>query len=353
MKRKLLIKLEKQKVIKKNKKYTVESLKKKKKIKLIFFSILVSFLIWIIYKRTFIKNFWKMLNLKNYINIAYAFDANNYHYIAHVSMKSIMLSQKKNTYIIFHMLVPPSIKKEEKEVIDKVCQQHKNCEIKYFEMDERYKGLNTIGALKWSTAIYYRLRLPDLLTNEKKILYLDCDTLIYKDLTELYNYNINGKYFTGMLEPRNEIKNYINTGVMLFNLEELRQGNIIKKIEEYLFKHNFKLTLPVNDSLNRVCHEKNGYFPPEFIQWGFCSVQSIDKYYKDLKIKFDKERIIKAYKDPYIYHLIGYKYKPWKGITSDSGKVCIDPFIRFYEMAKKTDYYYDIINTFTIRTSSK
>ena len=169
MKRKLLIKLEKQKVIKKNKKYTVESLKKKKKIKLIFFSILVSFLIWIIYKRTFIKNFWKMLNLKNYINIAYAFDANNYHYIAHVSMKSIMLSQKKNTYIIFHMLVPPSIKKEEKEVIDKVCQQHKNCEIKYFEMDERYKGLNTIGALKWSTAIYYRLRLPDLLTNEKKI----------------------------------------------------------------------------------------------------------------------------------------------------------------------------------------
>ena len=226
------------KMQKKNKKYSFESTKKKKKIKhkclsIFIFSISVLVLIWIIHKKTFTQNFGKMLRLKNYINIAYAFDANNYHYIAHVSMKSIMLSQKSNTYIIFHMLVPANIKKEEKEVIDKICQQHKNCEIKYFEMDERYKGLNTKGVTKWSTAMYYRLRLPDLLPNEKKILYLDCDTLIYKDLTELYNYNINGKYFTGMLEPRNEIKNYINTGVMLFNLEELRLGNIIKKIEEY------------------------------------------------------------------------------------------------------------------------
>ena len=31
----------------------------------------------------------------NYINIAYAFD-NNYYYITHVSMKSVMLNQNKN-----------------------------------------------------------------------------------------------------------------------------------------------------------------------------------------------------------------------------------------------------------------
>ena len=293
------------------------------------------------------------IKYNSYINVAYAFDS-HYEYITHVSMKSIMLSQNSDTYIIFHILVSSNIRKEEKEIIDKVCQQHKNCEIKYFEMGERYKEINTRGYITWSTAMYYRLRLPDLLPNEKKILYLDCDTLIYKDLTKIYNYDITGKYFTGMLEPRDlsylglNVKNYINTGVMLFNLEELRLGGISKKIEEFLVKHNFKLLFPVNDSINTVCHEKNGYFPPEYIQWGFCNVHLADKYIKDLQIKVDREEVIKAYKDPYIYHLIGYRSKPWNGIPNYQGTVCIDPIFRFYEMAKKTDYYYDIIEFFKI-----
>ena len=57
---------------------------------------------------------------------------------------------------------------------------------------------------------------------------------------------------------------------------------------------------------------------------------------------------MKAYKDPYIYHLIGYKYKPWNGIPNYYGTVCIDPLVRFYQLAKKTDYYYDIIEKFKI-----
>ena len=253
------------------------------------------------------------------------------------------------------MLVSSHIKSEEKEVIDKICQQHKNCEIKYLEMDERYKELSAPYVKIWSTADFYRLRLPDLLPNAKKILYLDSDTLIYKDLTKIYNYNITGKYFTGMLEPRDlsflklNISNYINTGVTLFNLEELRFGNISKKIEEFLINHNnTKFLLPINDATNCVCHEKNGYFPPEFVQGRFCDIHSIDEYFDDLYIKLDKNELIKAYKDPYIYHLFGYNYKPWKGIIHDKKNVCIDPIIRFYEMAKKTDYYFDIIETFKI-----
>lgn len=67
-----------------------------------------------------------------------------------------------------------------------------------------------------------------------------------------------------------------------------------------------------------------------------------------MQIKVDRNEVIKAYKDPYIYHLIGYKSKPWNGIPNYFGTVCIDPIYRFYEMAKKTDYYYDIIEYFKI-----
>ena len=332
---------------------------KKRNLECIFLFIFIILMLFLILSGLFQNKSYKneiistKIKYNSYINVAYAFDS-HYEYITHVSMKSIMLSQNSDTYIIFHILVSSNIRKEEKEIIDKVCQQHKNCEIKYFEMGERYKEINTRGYITWSTAMYYRLRLPDLLPNEKKILYLDCDTLIYKDLTKIYNYDITGKYFTGMLEPRDlsylglNVKNYINTGVMLFNLEELRFGDISKKIEEFLVKHNFKLLFPVNDSINTVCHEKNGYFPPEYIQWGFCNVHLADKYINDLQIKVDREEVIKAYKDPYIYHLIGYRSKPWNGIPNYQGTVCIDPIFRFYEMAKKTDYYYDIIEFFKI-----
>ena len=332
---------------------------KKKNIEFIFVLIFIILLLFLILSGNFEKNPDSNKNpnvavkYKNFINVAYAFDS-SYQYITHVSMKSIMLSQNRDTFIIFHILVSSKIKDKEKEVINKISKEYKNCDIKYYYMGDRFKEINVKAYITWSTAMYYRLRLPDLLPNEKRVLYLDCDTLVYKDLTKLYNYNIEGNYFTGMLEPRDlsylgiNVNNYINTGVMLFNLDELRKENVAKKIEEFLIKHNYKLLFPVNDSLNTVCHKKNGYFSPEFVQWGFCNENFVNKYIEELQIKLDKKEVLKAYKDPYISHMIGYKYKPWNGIPNYKGTVCIDPIVRFYEMAKKTDYYYDIIEQFKI-----
>ena len=332
---------------------------KRKNIELFFILIFIILILFLILSGIFEKNTDSNKNLKvlanyrNYINVAYAFDS-SYQYITHVSMKSIMLSQNRDTFIIFHILVSSKIKDKEKEVIDKIAKEYNNCEIKYYYIGDRFKEINVKAYITWSTAMYYRLRLPDLLPNEKRVLYLDCDTLVYKDLTNLYNYNIEGKYFTGMLEPRDlsylglNVDNYINTGVMLFNLDELRKDNVAKKIEEFLIKYNYRLWFPVNDSLNTVCHKKNGYFSPEFVQWGFCNENFVNKYINELSIKLDKKEVLKAYKDPYIYHMIGYKYKPWNGIPNYQGTVCIDPIARFYEMAKKTDYYYNIIEEFKI-----
>ena len=75
--------------------------------------IFVIFILCILYY--FIFSFHKK-EYKNYVNVSYAFDG-NYHYITHVSMKSIMLSQDKTTFINFYMLVS-NITDEQKEVIN-------------------------------------------------------------------------------------------------------------------------------------------------------------------------------------------------------------------------------------------
>ena len=292
----------------------------------------------------------------NYINVAYSLD-NDYHYIVHVSMKSVMLSQNPNTFINFYILTS-NISEKQKEVIDKIALQHKNCKIEYFDMGNRFKDLNVPGDAYavWSTAIFYRLLLQYLLPNEKKILYLDGDTLIYKDLTKIYNYNITDKYYVGMLEYkvftyakyfRGKFDNYINTGVMLCNLEELRKENITEKFVEFYKQNNKTIRFPVNDGLNIVSHEKNDYFDPEYVVIGFCNEKSAYDYYEKTLIKLNQTAVRDAYKDPYIYHLIYYA-KPWRNVPKEKDNVCVDPFTRFYEMARKTDYYYDILAEFNI-----
>ena len=296
-------------------------------------------------------------NYLNYINVAYGFD-HDYHYITHVSMKSIMLSQNSTTFINFYILVS-NITTNQKEVIDRVGLQHKNCKIIYIDMGNHYKELNVpkdIYAV-WSTANFYRISLPELLPNEHKILYLDVDTLIYKDLTKIYNYNITDKYFVGMLEYKyfgyakyfpEKFKNYINTGVLLCNLDELRKGNISQKFMQFHEKFKKQIRYPVNDPLNIVTHEKNGYFDPEYVVIGFCDEEFAFVYYSRTAIKLNQTEVLKAYKDPYIYHLIYYS-KPWNTVPRTSKKVCVDPFTRFFEMARKTDYYYEILDKFIVK----
>ena len=134
--------------------------------------------------------FYKNKSFKSIINVAYAFD-NDYHYITHVSMKSIMLSQNKDTFINYYILVS-NITNEQKTVINQISKEHKNCKINYIDLGDQFKEFPIPNNI-WSTANYYRIKLAELLKGIKKVIYLDTDTLIYKDLTKLYNYNIKGK----------------------------------------------------------------------------------------------------------------------------------------------------------------
>jgi len=145
--------------------------------------------------------------------------------------------------------------------------------------------------------------------------------------------------------------NFINTGVMLCNLEELKAQNISCKINDLIKKNNNILKFPVNDPTNLITYTKNGYFSPEDVIIGFCDIKEAYNYYK-YKKDVNKNLVIKAYKDPYIYHYI-MNVKPWRGIQYKKNLLCVDPFVRFYEVARKTSYYYEILKTFPIRSQEK
>ena len=145
-----------------------------------------------------------------------------------------------------------------------------------------------------------------------------------------------------------KFNNFINTGVLLCNLEELRKGNISEKIKNFLIKFDKKLGFPMNEALNFVTHEKNGYFSEEYVVIGFCNRNEAFTYYKNSKIKLNNTKVLNAYEDPYIYHLIIYS-KPWKKIQYYNGKACLDRITRFYEIARKTKFYHKIFEKYPIK----
>ena len=87
---------------------------------------------------------------------------------------------------------------------------------------------------------YCLLRLfSDLIDLPSKILYLDTDTMINKDISSLFNIDITNYEFAGVVDRLGRFfidKNYINSGVLLLNLEMIRKTDLFKNVRE-LVKH--------------------------------------------------------------------------------------------------------------------
>lgn len=123
---------------------------------------------------------------------------------------------------------------------------------------------------RYPQLIYYRIfaafLLPEYLD---RILYLDGDTIVINPLDELYHMEFEDNYylacthvrefFTRMNQYRlgtEEEYSYINSGVMLMNLTELRKKQNIKDVLEYAKEREAFLILPDQDIITALYGDK-------------------------------------------------------------------------------------------------
>ena len=165
---------------------------------------------------------------------------------------------------------------------------------------------------------YIRLLFPTLFEKLNKIIYLDGDTIVLKDLLSMYNINIDKYYFVGQYS--NGInhekffkysKHYINAGVLLINLLQQRKDKTEKKILNWAEQNKKYLTLQDQTIINYCFIDKVGLLPPEY---GIFS-NSFEFYVNRTKNftlgKFNRIEYEKAYNEPSIVHFYGTN-KPWK-----------------------------------------
>lgn len=104
-----------------------------------------------------------------------------------------------------------------------------------------------------------RIVLTKILPNEDKVLYLDIDTIVNDDISELWDIDISNYYAAGVRDTPDLNKNglYVNAGVMLFNLKKMREDHIDDKWLEIAHgpKRRFALQDPMNEALRGKIYE--------------------------------------------------------------------------------------------------
>jgi hypothetical protein len=132
-----------------------------------------------------------------------------------------------------------------------------------------------------------KFELPQLLPDdvERLIIFDAGDVLILRDLSELYNYNMQGYWALAPPEPfciyhivlRRNIKKYLNIGSILLNVNELKKNNFW---EIYVKNRNIpKGGMPDQTLFNLLVPDnKKDYFPFRFGVFSlFCSDYNSDR----------------------------------------------------------------------------
>ena len=246
----------------------------------------------------------------NYIPISLC-PNNRFTNLAYVTMTSILSSKSSNTYICFYLIIPNNFEIRNINFIKSLNEQYEDFNITFIRMDKRFDKAYTDRRI--TAQAYYRFSLGELLKNINKIIYLDVDVIVYKDLSNFYNLNFNGKMILG--QPTYGNKNSqrkgfykINTGVLLLNLFEMRKNKFEKKVIEIINKGK-KLRYHDQTLLNDYFSDYIGIFPPEYHTRPLSNYKEIEIFNKQIGKVFDKDYFYFVHKYPTIRHFLG-RYKP-------------------------------------------
>ena len=277
--------------------------------------------------------------------------APNENYLPHaaVLIQSIIENSSiENNYDI--ILFKQDIIERTKNLVLKQIENHKNFSIRFFDISKsinKYGNLNLPTYSYASIETYFRMLAPYILKNYNKILYLDCDTIVLKDISELYNTNIDD-YLIGacqdlisfgamhidlvrsMSHEKVKLDNpyeYYNAGVLLINIQAFRKSFLQDQIMKVQHENNFDYY--DQDALNYLTKDKTYFLNP---RWNTLrdAWNTIENELTYAPIEY-YNLMLEVQKDPYIIHYITSK-KPWNNLNDNFSDI-------YWEYARKTVFY--------------
>lgn len=296
------------------------------------------------YKNEFLKYYNISKSLKNkYLTIPIVLSSDNqYAPLMYTTMLSLLENAYKKTFYDFYLLVTSNFSDEYQKLILKLINTYK-CNIHFIFIKNQFENV-TLKIPHTTKTTFYRLLVGELLPQEfDKCIYLDIDICVCNDISELYNIDIKDNYIAGVVSPGYYIeesrhckrlnlpsmKKYINVGVMLMNLKQIRKDNMTQKFIE-LAKRNYHDQ--DQDVVNIACYGKILTLPPKYN----AMVLRLKENNPLLRHLYSEEEITEANNFPIIVHYAN-KYKPWNSVG-----VYMEKY--WWNIAKKTPFINNLFN---------
>lgn len=188
--------------------------------------------------------------------VVFSIDENFAHHLA-AALNSILENNKTviQVVVLSFNLSPSSL-----EAIQRF---QKGCiaKLSLIEMEEsRFVDLHTTP--RFTRAAYGRFLVPNKILTNSKVLYLDADVIILRDLGEIFEIdlmeypvagiaNIDEMALANLLGEECQ-GNYLDSGCLLFNLRKWRQDDITAKITKNVLMSGESWSTPDNHGLNVV-----------------------------------------------------------------------------------------------------
>jgi lipopolysaccharide biosynthesis glycosyltransferase len=240
-------------------------------------------------------------------------------YIPHlgVTITSILKNKNEDDNLVFYVLDGGMSEKNKEKLLS--LKSINDFEIKFIKVDNtRFSEIRVYGKDHITDASYYRLILPEICSREDKIIYLDCDLVVRTSLREMLEIDLTDYYIGAVPDVENitqtkrlNVKQYVNSGVLLVNVWAWQRDNIVAKIFDWAKKNREKILFHDQDILNYTLEEK---------------IKIIDSVWNTQVSKVKNNNVIlhegqsqeatepnfkKSFENAKIIHYVAYK--PWKG----------------------------------------
>ena len=209
---------------------------------------------------------------------------NDYFYQSLVSITSLLENSDKDSKYDIFLLVPNRFLIDNRLKLLTLEVKYKNAKINLVESEEPYVKI------KHFRTNYYKIFLSHLVPNYDKVIFLNWNTLVFNDLLELYNIEMNNNYFMGFLNNDNstyfhlglKVEKNINNNVLLINMKKLKENNYQQEFRKLYIKYKDNKLMNDQIMINILYKDYIGILPSKYGMPNFYNGETALEYNKKI-----------------------------------------------------------------------
>lgn len=229
------------------------------------------------------------------IHVGFGLHDKDGHYSVWVGTVMQSILEHTNSRICFHILHDETLSSDNKYKLEKVARSGSSI-VEFHKIDEDDFSVVKNQMSRFTIGAMFRCSLPELLPDLNRIIYLDADLFVNRDIKELWDVDVREYCLAGVVDegvavhnyprilnkyPEIKKESYFNSGVLYMNLKKIREfGNLKKLVVDFLVE-NPEADLPDQDALNVLFHDKVLYLDGSWNQFVFMhrkdNVEKLDK----------------------------------------------------------------------------